>query len=152
VKTEGYAKSVLIAGGIAGVLSATPLLNLLNIICCLWILLGGAMAVYLVRSDTERKINYGDGAYIGLLTGFFAAFVSSSLFTIFLLLGLNVAKYIPERIPELEQFGDIFTATKVGLNAMLLWFIFSVIIGGVFGALGGIIGTALFAKKKEVEE
>jgi hypothetical protein len=149
VKNEGYGKSVLIAGSIAGVLSATPLLFLLNIFCCLWILLGGAMAVYLVRSDTETKINYGDGAYIGLLTGFFAAFISSALFTIFFLLGLNIMKYMPERIPELGQFEDIIDLTKVGLNAMLLWLIFSVITGGVFGALGGIICTAIFVKKKE---
>ena len=52
----------------------------------------------------------------------------------------------------MEQFGDIVVDTKLGLNAMLLWLIFSVIIGGVFGAMGGIIGTALFSKKKEVEE
>lgn len=151
MKAEGYAKPVLIAGIIAGVLSATPLLNLLNIICCLWILAGGIIAVYLVSTDTGRKINYGEGAFIGLLSGLVAAVVSSILYTIWISLGINIMKYLPERFTKFEQLGDIMTSIRFGLSTMILWLLYSIIIFGAFGALGGIIGTSKYGKKKERE-
>ena len=104
MKKEGYGKPVLIAGIIAGILSATPLLNLLNIVCCLWVVVGGVIGVYLVCRDTEQKVNYGEGAFVGLLSGFVAAVISTALFTVYMLLGFNIAQYMPERIPQFEKF------------------------------------------------
>jgi len=153
VKTEEYTRPVLIAGAIAGVLSAVPLVNLLNIICCLWILVGGVIGVYILKSDSGRKIEYGEGALIGLLSGLVAAVVSTVLNTLLALAGLNIGMMMMQRMinrfPEFEQFRDMMSAARVGVFSIITGLLFSLVIFGAFGALGGVIGTAIYGKKKE---
>src|SRR5947208_17192184 len=57
-------------GGLAmGVLSALPLVNLGNCLCCMWVVGGGALAVYLMQQNHPYPVTSADGALVGLMAG-----------------------------------------------------------------------------------
>ncbi|MEK6630493.1 MAG: DUF5518 domain-containing protein, partial [Acidobacteriota bacterium] len=63
-------------GGVfLGVLSALPFVSVGNLCCCLWVILGGVVAAYVLQSNTPEPITLGDGALVGLLSGIFGAVV-----------------------------------------------------------------------------
>ncbi len=149
MKSEEYIRSVLIAGLIAGALSSVPFIGWLNICCCLWILLAGILAVYMVSSHLDKKIDYGQGAFIGLLSGLVAAVVSTILDSILLAFGYNIIQHLAYRFSELEKLKDLVYATELGYINFILDLLISIVFFGAFGAIGGIIGTAIYSKKKE---
>ena len=55
----------LIGGVVNGVLSGLPVINIGNICCCLWVIVGGAVAAYMLQQKREVPINAGDGAAVG---------------------------------------------------------------------------------------
>ena len=65
-------QAVLVGGLFIGVLSALPIVNIANC-CCLWIMGGGAIAVYLTRQDEPIPIGLLAGARIGFRAGVFGA-------------------------------------------------------------------------------
>ena len=44
-----------------GVLSALPLVNAVNCCCCLWVLVGGALAAYLRQQNNPYQIDAAEG-------------------------------------------------------------------------------------------
>jgi len=156
VKTEEFGKPVLISGLIAGILSSIPFVNFLNIICCLWILVGGVIAVYMLSSSAGRKIEYGEGALIGLLSGLVAAVICTVVNSIFALIGFNMGilmmQRLAHRFPQFEQFKHFAVLPRFGVSFVIMTLLSSLLFYGAFGALGGVIGTAIYGKKKEVEK
>jgi hypothetical protein len=138
-------------GGLAiGVLSAVPVLNLINCACCAGTILGGMLAVYLYRQqlDGSLPIQMGDGALLGLMAGIFGALLGSALTAI---IGGFSMEYLqklletldnPELNQVLEQFGPDFFAKGIFIAA----FITSLIADAIFGLIGGLIGVSLFGK------
>lgn len=69
-----------IAGGLLlGLLSSLPIISLANLLFGAWILAGGALTAHLVSRQRPSGISYGDGAFGGVLSGFFGAVVSTIL-------------------------------------------------------------------------
>ncbi len=145
---------VLLGGVFIGVLSALPIVNIGNC-CCLWILSGGALAAYLLQQNQPTPITSGDGAVVGLLAGMFGAVVHTVLaIPIGLVFGPMQAQLAqrmlegagdvpPEMRPWLDSLG---AAGAFSILAVLATFIFMLVVGVIFGALGGMLG-ALFFKK-----
>jgi len=142
----------LIGGAVAGVLSGLPFLNCL---CCLWIIGGAALAAFLTAKDSPISLKAGDGAVIGALTGVAAAVVDSLIGLP--LRGLNTAvmRRMMERLSEFSQdmpsgWDKIFnrTATEFSPAMFFLGLFISAAIFAAVGTLGGILGVALFGKKK----
>lgn len=141
----------LIGGAIAGVLSAVPLLNCL---CCLWIIGGAMLAAALWSKDSPVALTAGDGALIGAFTGLFGA-AAHSLINI-PLAAINAAffrdvinrlsTYTNEMPSGWEQWFDQ-SAGPFQVTGFLLGLIVSAAVFCVLGALGGILGVALFGKK-----
>jgi hypothetical protein len=156
VKTEEFARPVLISGLIAGLLSSIPVVNFLNVICCLWILVGGVIAVYMLSSSAGRKIEYGEGALIGLLSGLVAAVIYTVFKSILNIIGFNpeilMMQRLAHRFTQFEQFKNFAVMPHFGAAFVLLTLLTSLLFYGAFGALGGVIGTALYGKKKEAEK
>jgi hypothetical protein len=67
-----------------GLLANLPVLNLVNCFLCLWIWLGGALAVYLYRRfhPAGAAPTVGQGALIGIVAGIIAAVVGLFVFTV----------------------------------------------------------------------
>ena len=59
---SGRLQPALYGGLFIGVLSALPLVNAGNCCCCLWVLMGGALAVYLRQQNSPYSVPASEGA------------------------------------------------------------------------------------------
>jgi Na+/proline symporter len=130
---------------------------LANLCCCLWAIIGGAVAAYMLikRSPTLRVMN-GEGAMAGLLAGIVASLL-------FLVIAVpRIVKSWDEVIGEMIAKGEAmndpasqesikrmveFIQNNSVLSAVLVWLIFALLMMG-FATLGGLIGVAIFEKRK----
>ena len=144
----------LLAGVAIGVLSALPIVNLLNFCCCGWVLIGGALAAYLMQQNHVAPIDIGDGAIVGLLAGIIGAIVGSILAVpIALTIGTSPAQVFEQALesaqdlpPEVRSVLEYFSSRAalgvlVAVNAVLM-----LIVGSIFGLIGGVFGALLFRK------
>lgn len=142
----------LIGGAVAGVLSGLPFLNCL---CCLWIIGGAVLAAFLTAKESPVSLTAGDGAILGALTGISAAVVDSLVGLPLRGLNLAVMKRMMERLSEFAQdmpagWENWLNRTTGGVSPAMffLGLFISAAIFAAIGALGGILGVALFGKKK----
>src|SRR5437868_7820904 len=68
-------KPAIIGGIVVGLLSAIPFVNIVNICCCFWAILGGAIATYLYIKGSPAPVKAGDGAVMGLMSGVVGALI-----------------------------------------------------------------------------
>jgi len=141
----------LVGGAAAGILSAIPVLNCL---CCLWIIAGAALSAYLLAKDSAVALTSGDGALVGAFAGVVAAVADSLLSIPLQALNLSFTKRVLERLGEyMNEMPPQWSAwlSRGSGPISLAWFfatllVLAVVFAGL-GALGGIIGMALFGKK-----
>jgi hypothetical protein len=86
----GLGRSVFLGGGVAGILSIFPLVNLLNLFFMFWIAVGAALTIYLLAKENPG-LGKGDSFLAGSLSGLVAGamFAFLSLMTI---LGISQEK------------------------------------------------------------
>jgi hypothetical protein len=149
-----YFRPALTAGAVAGLLSAIPFVSAANCVCCLWIVGAAAIAVKLLARTTPVALKAGDGAVVGALTGIVAAVVQTLLSIPLRSFNLDLAQRILDKAGELggempAGLDGFFQGASATLTPgwFLLGLFFSAALFGAFGALGGIIGVSLFAKK-----
>lgn len=148
-------QSILVGAVVTGVLS-TSYLGFINFFCCLGVIIGGIVTVQQLTSRTGAAVESGDGAIVGALAGVGGAIVGAVLDRALRPFGLDAQSIQQGMIegmqqsmegqqqlpPMLEQFqgggGD------VGIVLMLVGIVFNAILYGIFGAVGGAIGAALF--------
>jgi len=150
----------LIGGGIMALLSTVPFISLGNCLCCLWILLGGAIAAFMYHKEipTGQPFSGGDGAKVGLLAGIFGALFGAVLGYIFMSMGDGdfVSKVLEGLMNSNQDFGPEMDELMAGLSDtgnlspmyMMIGLFFSIVLNVVFGALGGMIGASMIRKKQ----
>ena len=149
----------LIGGSVIGVLSVVPLVNMGNCLCCMWVVLGGAVGAYFYWRELppERVFSSGEGAVVGLLSGVFGALFGTFLGYFFMaVVGFNPAQEFLQTLlesgwdisPEVEEALEVLQ-DRGGVSPFFVFagLFFSLIIDSLFGAVGGIIGAALFRKR-----
>ena len=144
----------VLGGVLIGVLSALPIVSAGNLCCCLWVLLGGAVAAYLLQQDQSTPLSVGDGAIVGMLAGLVGAAVVTVLtIPVLLMFGPLQAEYMarildnPEIPPEAKQaLGNFMPSGGVSVMWLMFTLFFSLVVDAIFGTLGGMLG-ALFFKK-----
>jgi hypothetical protein len=146
-------------GGLAiGVLSALPVVNVVNLCCCAWVVFGGALAAYLMQQNQQAPINAGDGAIVGLMAGAIGAIVGSLIsIPIGIAMGpfqmemmdrvLQGAEDMPPEVRDLfEQWrGGMAGGAAIGVGFIFL-LLFSLFLYSIFGMLGGLLGAVMFKK------
>ena len=143
---ESYFKPALVGGCIAGFLSVIPIVELA---CCLWAIVGGVVAVYILTTSAAHPITYGEGAIVGILAGLVGAVISGVIDFLFSIIGLGAGMVFLERLADrIPQFEEYIGMATIGMGIMIVGFFLSIIIFAIFGTLGGVIGTAIFAKKE----
>ncbi|HEX8179052.1 MAG TPA: hypothetical protein VF525_05855 [Pyrinomonadaceae bacterium] len=152
-------RPALIGGVTLGLLSAIPFVSAVNMCCCAWILMGGALASYLYIKQSPTPVSSGEGAQLGLLTGVVGAIV---LLVVGIPLGLLVGdatsvivlKFLDSFNPQVaEQVRQqVEAAQHMPLSQRLPQIIgssvLSAIVTVIFATLGGLLGVALFEKRK----
>ena len=144
----------LYGGLFIGILSALPFVN---VCCCLWMVTGGAIAVYLMQQNYAYPITAADGALVGLLAGMVGAVVSGLLsIPISMAMGpllqdmvqgwiVNNPEIPAETKSMIEQMMDRSASpTVIGTIAGILM---TMVVGSILAMLGGLLGVALFKKK-----
>jgi small-conductance mechanosensitive channel len=146
----------LFGGLFIGVLSALPIISLGNCICCMWIVGGGALAVYLMQQNYPYAVTAADGALVGLMAGVIGGVIGGVLLIPIMLAFGPFQQRILERIiasnPDIpEQTRNMIQQMAAGGAVMgiaaLIKIVFGVCIDAVFAMLGGLLGVALFKKK-----
>jgi hypothetical protein len=73
-----FVRPALAGGLLLGLLSSIPIINAANAVFGAWILVGGALSAHLLmKQGPSPGINYGDGAFVGVLSGFFGSIVAT---------------------------------------------------------------------------
>ncbi len=143
-----------VVGGLtSGALSAIPVANCF---CCLWIVLGAMLAVYLYCRQTQVSFSTGDGALLGILTGLIATLADFFLSIPFRAISLAFTRRFLETLAQFTE--DMPAGWETWLEKGNLGYlslplvIFSLtmraIIFAGLGALGGVIGVSLFGRKR----
>lgn len=147
----------LLGGLVLGLGSVIPGLSYGNLCCCGWGIAGGALAAYLlIKRSPTLPITKGDGAGAGSLAG-----VAGSVVYLVIGVPLNLLQW-PGLVAQMQGRGDVMQDAAaretfrhmVGimqdhpiLISLAICLIFAVIATGM-AALGGVIGVALFEKRK----
>jgi uncharacterized membrane protein YvlD (DUF360 family) len=148
---SGKLQPALYGGLVIGVLSALPIVNAGNCCCCLWVIAGGMLAVYLRQQNTPFAVTSADGALIGLLAGLIGGVVSGLLSIPLHALTAGFQQQMLERLmasnpdlpPEVRQ-GMERWATGAALQTVGA--LVNVVVFTVFGMLGGLLGAAVFKR------
>jgi hypothetical protein len=147
----------LLGGLVLGLGSVIPGVSLFNFCCCGWGIVGGALAAYLlIRRSPVLPVPKGDGARAGALAGLVGS-------VIYLVIGVpltllqwnNLVAQVQQRAEassdpaSREAVNQIITIMQSHpvLIALGIWLVFA-IVGIGAAALGGMIGVAMFEKRK----
>ena len=63
----GRVQPAILGGLFIGILSTLPIVNIGNMCCCLWVISGGVLSVWLLQQDSPDPLTGADGALMGLL-------------------------------------------------------------------------------------
>jgi hypothetical protein len=145
----------LFGGIFIGVLSALPIINLGNCLCCMWVVAGGALAAYLMQQNYPYAITAADGALVGLLAGLIGGIIGVAIAVPIELMMGPVQQRILERFilsnpdvpPETKTMIENMAARGVIGVFVVVRALMSAVVGMIFGMLGGLLGVALFKKK-----
>ncbi|PSQ77536.1 MAG: hypothetical protein BRD35_03485 [Bacteroidetes bacterium QH_7_62_13] len=151
-------QSILIGAVVTGVLS-TSYFNFINTLCCLGVIIGGVVAVQQFSSRTGAAVEAGDGAVLGALAGAGGAVIGSVLDRMLRPIGLD-SQSISQGMMEgmmkgMEGQQDMAQMMEQmqqdgGGGAMMFLFglALNVVLYGIFGAIGGAIGSSLFGPEE----
>ena len=144
----------LLGGLLIGVLSSLPILKAGNACCCLWVVSGGLLTVYLQQQQKPEPVETGDAVIGGLIAGVVGGLIAAVVgYLEFVAMGsvLNLADTVRQTLdqnPQMPpQVRDMIVNLVSGKGIVLLTF-FQLPVYAVFGMLGALLGTALFRKKQ----
>jgi hypothetical protein len=154
---SGRLQPALYGGLFIGVLSALPIVNMGNCCCCLWVLAGGALAVYLRQQNMPYAVNASEGALMGLMAGLIGG-VIAALISIPMMAMMGpfqqrmIEQIINSRADIPEESRDMIEkmmqrSAGMGVAAFAFGLVWHVVVGTVFGMLGGLLGVAIFKKE-----
>ena len=147
----GKYQPALLGGLFIGVLSSIPIVSAANACCCLWVVCGGVLVVYLKQQQLPGPIATSDAALNGLLAGVIGALIVVLAQTlIFQMTGPMILERVQGQLdtaqvpPETRAFIErMFTAQGF---VLVLAFI-TIPIYAVFSMAGAFLGLAFFRKK-----
>lgn len=163
----GKLRPALFGGIITGLTIGVPFLGILNCCCCAGVLLGGLLSVFFYKNDLTvamPPLTNSDALQLGALSGLFGALTGTAISALVLALFGNITGEglynfiygIYERAGILDQLPpgtlEQFEQTMMGHDQLAFFSVLStlftwLIIGPLFGLLGGLIGYSIFKQK-----
>ena len=146
-------KPALIGGVVLGLLSVIPLVNLVNICCCLWALLGGLLASYLYIKNSPVPARPGDGAILGALAGLVGAVIVVIIGIPISIVAGGITRELLIRLIENVNPGQAeairiqMEASSTIPGAIVNGIILAVLLV-IFSTIGGLLGVPIFEKRK----
>jgi hypothetical protein len=158
-----WKQPALVGGVMAGILSVIPIVNFANCCFCAWLLVGGAVAAKMLINRAPRPVRSGEGAQVGAVAGLIAAGIYSLISLAFAVfnIGQRFQEEMLNRMAEMSNDPNFQAAIRKmiedGANqpvaqklvsVVIVLIIVSVIYIG-FSTLGGLLGVALFEKRRD---
>ena len=146
-------KPAVIGGVVLGLLSVIPFVNWANLCCCLWAILGGALASYLYIKNSPVPATPGDGAILGAMAGLVGAVISVvigipvSILMSGVMIGIVVRLMESINPSQAEMMRTQIEAGQTVAGAIVNGLIVAVLLV-IFSTLGGLIGIPIFEKRK----
>jgi hypothetical protein len=151
---DNKVKPAVIGGVVLGLLSAIPFVNIVNVCCCLWAILGGMLASHLYVKNSPTPATAGDGAIVGAIAGAVGAVIS-------LIIGIplsivsgaamrGVLVSLMERVDprQAEMFARQLEASGESIAGAIVNGLIMAVLLFIFAVIGGLIGIPLFEKRK----
>lgn len=142
----------LLGGLFIGILSSLPLVNTLNACCCLWVVVGGLLTVYLQQQRQPEPLQTADAVLAALLAGVIGAVLS--MLGSWLVLSVtgpvwqDAVRSQIESNPDMPpQVRDLALRLLTGNGIVLIWLVVTLPMYAAFSALGSLLGLAFFRKK-----
>ncbi|HEY0873084.1 MAG TPA: hypothetical protein VGD94_06390 [Vicinamibacterales bacterium] len=141
----------LLGGAFIGVMSALPIINAGNCCCCLWILAGGALTVYLYQQNSPGSVPAAEGALLGLLAGLIGGVIWVVLsIPIQMFLGPMQAQWMNQWMAGNDDMPpearEMLQRMMAGGAIQVIGAVINIVTAIVFGMLGGLLGVAIFKK------
>jgi hypothetical protein len=146
----------LLGGLFIGIVSALPFVGAANVCCCLWVVLGGLLTVYLQRQAHPDALEAAEAVLGGLIAGLVGALIYVVITG--LIIALSGARFDEQIRVALDQnsqlppeLRDRVETVLARPNAPILIGVFYAMIMipmyAVFSMLGALLGLALFRRK-----
>ena len=135
-------KPAIIGGVVLGLLSAIPFINWANICCCLWAIVGGALASYVYIKGSPTPAKAGDGAIVGVIAGVIGA-------AIYVVIGIPLSILVGGVTREL--FAKVMESINPS-QADMIRRQMEASASIVFSTIGGLIGIPIFEKRKATDQ
>jgi hypothetical protein len=135
-------KPAVVGGLIVGFLSAIhSLIPFISVSSCIWSIIGGVLASFLYIKGSSVPVKLGDGAVVGALAGVVGGIIFVVIYLPFsLLYGMAMMQ------EQLDRSG--YQIPFSGTIVVIIFSIVGAIVLVLLSTLGGVIGTAIFEKRK----
>jgi hypothetical protein len=158
-----WKQPALVGGLIAGILAVVPVVNLANCCFCAWAVVGGAVASKMLIDRTPRPVKSGEGAKTGLMAGLIGAGIYLVIGVPLALIGIgeglqrtiftemanrSADPQFQEMMQRILEASANQTPGQRLVGTLPVMIIFAAIYLG-FTVLGGLLGVALFEKRKD---
>ncbi|HEX9424031.1 MAG TPA: hypothetical protein VF899_12375 [Pyrinomonadaceae bacterium] len=146
-------KPAIIGGVVIGLLSIIPIVNLGNICCCLWAILGGLLATYLYVKASPLPASPGDGAILGAIAGAVGGVIVIILGIPISIVAGGITRELFIRLMEsvnpsqAEMIRAQMAAGSTVAGAVVNGIVLAVCLV-IFSTLGGLLGVPIFEKRK----
>jgi hypothetical protein len=143
----------LLGGLVIGVLSALPVISMGNCLCCLWVVLGGMLATWLLQQNQPTAVEPVDGFLTGVLAGVAGAVIGTLVALPIQMLMGPMGNEALRRVldqnggdmpPEVRSALEQLTGGGVHGAFIAIGLIVSTVVNAVFGGLGGALGAVMF--------
>jgi hypothetical protein len=144
-------KPALIGGLILGILSALPAVNTC---CCIWALVGGLIAANIYIKGSPNPVSPADGAILGAMAGAVGVvlifIIGIPLQLIFGTAMMSMMQGIVQNADpgQAAQMREAMLAGGFGIGRAIMNALIAGVIAVIFSAVGGLVGVALFEKRK----
>jgi hypothetical protein len=154
-----FVQPALTGGMFLGLLSSLPIIQAGNCLCCMWVLLGGAIAtVMLTKQRPLNQITYGDGAFAGVLSGAFGAVIGTIVQMAFRAMTSRLVQSQQQAVEDALNKANIPDPWRDWLSRMasgevsrftLLFTLFSNLLAyALFAMIGGILAIAILNRRE----
>ena len=149
-----------VAGGmLLGILSTLPFISLANCLCCMWVLLGGGLAAVLLTRQRPSGITYGDGAFVGVLSGLFGSIVGTVVHIPMQIISTRLLGSEPQQVEEMLQRLGVegpmkdwmlrVTSGEISAATIMFTFFSYLLTWSLFAMIGGILTVAILNKRTQ---
>ena len=149
MNTRTFIYSALIAGAVIGVLGNLPILNLINCFLCIWVWVGGFLAVFLYQrmEHGATSLTPAQGAGLGALAGLVGACVGIVVYALTSFISMPIFASFA-RFVQVEgdlPFDRVDPAAIVG--STFFFFVLDALLYPLFGAISGFITASLMKRQ-----